>query len=141
MLCTICYDMLRGQEGRQWRGTYDLIFAHHASRVGLKKSAEMSCCICRIVYDEVETRESIRRKKALKEKGWMGLFSTLHIAWLILPRTVPRLFISAYLSEIHEERGQIVSPQNIDIPEAYRLDLKLQDSERIGTFVLQKTGL
>lgn len=53
MLCEICWRMLRGQVGRQWRGTYDLHFDHHDSIETLKTSYSMGCGICRVLYEEL----------------------------------------------------------------------------------------
>lgn len=53
MLCEICWRMLRGQVGRQWRGTYDLHFDHHNSIETLKTSYGMGCGICRVLYEEL----------------------------------------------------------------------------------------
>ncbi|KAG8161063.1 hypothetical protein KVR01_009327 [Diaporthe batatas] len=55
MLCEICWRMLRGQIGRQWRGTYDLHFDHHVSINTLKASHSMGCGICRVLYEELMT--------------------------------------------------------------------------------------
>ncbi|KAF2766267.1 HET-domain-containing protein [Teratosphaeria nubilosa] len=52
MLCGTCYGMLRGQQGRQWRGTFDLHFDHHKHARSLETSAEMGCCICRVLWEE-----------------------------------------------------------------------------------------
>ncbi|KAG6355369.1 hypothetical protein INS49_003331 [Diaporthe citri] len=53
MLCEICWRMLRGQVGRQWRGTYDLHFDHHHSIETLKASHNMGCGICRVLHEEL----------------------------------------------------------------------------------------
>lgn len=45
--------MLRGQVGRQWRGTYDLHFDHHDSIETLKASHGMGCGICQVLYEEL----------------------------------------------------------------------------------------
>lgn len=45
--------MLRGQVGRQWRGTYDLHFDHHDSIKTLKASHGMGCGICQALYEEL----------------------------------------------------------------------------------------
>lgn len=50
MICATCYCLLRGQTGRQWRGTWDLHFDHQKDRVELQRSAEMGCCICRSIW-------------------------------------------------------------------------------------------
>jgi hypothetical protein len=52
MLCATCYGMLRGHQGRQWRGTYDIHFTHHASAEDLAKSADVGCCICRVLLEQ-----------------------------------------------------------------------------------------
>jgi hypothetical protein len=57
-------------------------------------------------------------------------------------------FISAYLSEVPEleqasESRQIDEKEQYDEKKEskiYRLDFKLKDSERVGTFVLEHTG-
>jgi hypothetical protein len=48
--------MLRGQGGRQWKGTYDLHFNHHDSAGHLRKAAAMNCGICRVIYDELQAK-------------------------------------------------------------------------------------
>jgi len=44
--------MLRGQDRRQWKGTYDLHFEHHSDFDSLEKSAGMECSICRVLWEE-----------------------------------------------------------------------------------------
>lgn len=48
--------MLRGQEGRIWKGTYDLHFNHHTKGKDLRRSAEMNCGICRVLWEELEEK-------------------------------------------------------------------------------------
>lgn len=57
MICAVCYCVLRGHQGAQWRGTYDLHFDHHVDRVALEKSASMRCCICRSILSELSRIE------------------------------------------------------------------------------------
>lgn len=45
--------MLRGQIGRQWKGTYDLHFDHHDSITALKTSYDTGCSICRALFEQV----------------------------------------------------------------------------------------
>jgi hypothetical protein len=56
MLCEACFDMLRRQEGRIWKGTYDLHFNHHANAKALRRSKEMNCGICRVLFDELRSK-------------------------------------------------------------------------------------
>src|SRR3954454_6590311 len=67
MICSVCYRMLRGQYGRQWKGTYDLYFIHHTERLHLKQSADASCCICRLIWQEVQRlqEEEIKEKSTI----------------------------------------------------------------------------
>lgn len=60
--------MLRGQVGRQWRGTYDLHFDHHDSIETLETSYRMGCGICRVLYEEVETSASKQNPGKESEK-------------------------------------------------------------------------
>lgn len=55
MLCEVCFCMLRGQEGRVWKGTYDLHFSHHMSMLALRRSAEIHCGICRVLLTELQS--------------------------------------------------------------------------------------
>jgi hypothetical protein len=49
--------MLRGQDRRQWKGTYDLHFNHHNSVNELKDSAaHYNCGICRSILVELRTK-------------------------------------------------------------------------------------
>lgn len=54
MLCETCWLMLRGQDRRQWKGTYDLYFTHQSSVDTLKVSAGMGCGICRLLWEELK---------------------------------------------------------------------------------------
>jgi hypothetical protein len=66
MICSVCYSMLRGHQGAQWRGTYDLHFDHHVDPVELQKSADMSCCICRSILCEIKRLEEEFEKATVK---------------------------------------------------------------------------
>jgi hypothetical protein len=56
MLCEACWGMLRRQEGRIWKGTYDLHFNHHADTKTLRRSKEMNCGICRVLFHELQSK-------------------------------------------------------------------------------------
>jgi len=45
--------MLRGQAGRQWRGSFDLDFEHQATLGSLTQSADMACYICRRILEDM----------------------------------------------------------------------------------------
>jgi hypothetical protein len=153
MICAICYGVLRGHRGSQWRGTFDLHFDHQPNRLELKKSAGMGCRICRSILSELLLVEQKDRKGAT----WNGFYtyvSRLIWGWGELFRLQQidlrgqSRFISAYLSEVPEleqaskirqtdEKEQYDEQKESKI---YRLDFKLKDSERVGTFVLEHTG-
>jgi hypothetical protein len=139
MICAVCYGVLRGHVGSQWRGTFDLHFDHHANRKELQNSASMSCCICRSLWTQV---------LQLEQKHWSGYGKVLgeiynSFCQLIRgPLSQTKLldsndgsrFLSAYLSENYgdEDDGRLNG--------TYRLDFKLKDTERVGTFVLKQIG-
>lgn len=56
MLCEACFRMLRGQGGRIWKGTFDLHFNHHDNGKDLIDSARMHCGICRVLYEELQSK-------------------------------------------------------------------------------------
>lgn len=147
MLCNICWGMLRGQIGRQWKGSYDLHFSHHESVKGLKASHDMGCGVCRVLFDklvqkfgkspeeltqwldhdrkkEEEYRQgSVDRVADSEDSGMQTEFGQFHS--------------SALLAVVHDFEQQ----------EVFRLDFKLEwglgpSAELVGerTFVLQQTG-
>ncbi|CZR63271.1 uncharacterized protein PAC_13168 [Phialocephala subalpina] len=138
MICSVCYGMLRGHQGSQWRGTFDLHFDHQIDRRNLKESAGMSCVICRSLLTELSRLEEKNRKGVIG-KAWNDVYASLRrtAEWLRLKQLGPEergSFISAYLSEIygtsHGQNG------------LYRLDFKLgENKKRVGTFVLQRVDL
>jgi len=48
------------QNGKQWRGTYDLHFDHHKLLRDLFCSKEMNCGICRVLFEELENKHGSR---------------------------------------------------------------------------------
>jgi hypothetical protein len=135
MICTTCYCMLRGQTGRQWRGTFDIHFNHHSTLYSLERSAAMSCCICRIIWDELtEKYQGAKLAKVLQK----NLRTPSDIDRLLeLTRTQPDSerqvqFVRAFLSEVQ-------GGQDNDL---YRLDFRLvdSDSKRLATFLLEKSS-
>lgn len=151
MICAICYGVLRGHRGSQWRGTFDLHFDHQPNRLELKKSAGMGCRICRSILSELLLVEQKDRKVAT----WNGFYIYVgRLIWGELFRLQQidlrgqSRFISAHLSEVLEleqasESRQIDEKEQHDEKKEskiYRLDFKLKDSERVGTFVLEHTG-
>jgi hypothetical protein len=130
MICAVCYGMLRGHEGSQWRGTFDLQFDHQVNRLELKNSADMSCCICRSLLHELTRLE---QKGRVGDGAYSWVLRIIMGEWFRVKQIDlkrQRRFINAYLSELYgpEYRG------------VYRLDFKLRDSESVGTFVLQQIG-
>jgi hypothetical protein len=132
MICAVCYDMLRGHQGSQWRGTFDLHFDHHTNRRRLKASAGMSCCICRSLLTELRYLDEKNRKWGfgnVLNDIYSGVRRTIKSDFCRMLPEGRSSFISAYLSELYGTGH----PTGI-----YRLDFKLKDKERVGTFVLQR---
>lgn len=136
MICNVCYGVLRGHQGDQWRGTFDLQFDHQFNRLELQKSASTNCCICRSIFCELLRIEKKNPRVASRaEEGWYSYaFRLISGRYLRNSRQTlsdkSRPLISAYLSEVY----------GLKQGEVYRLDLKLRDSEGLGTFVLKETG-
>lgn len=132
MICAVCYGVLRGHQGSQWRGTFDLHFDHQINRVELQKAATMSCAICRSILQELTLVEQKDRKSCIDAWGeTLRYFISgdvfrhqMHLDKARIP------LISAYLSEVYVKNK----------PWIYRLDFKAKDYKRVGTFLLQQTG-
>lgn len=149
MLCSVCYGVLRGHQGSQWRGTFDLHFDHQVDEAGLRNSAAapVKCCICRSLLNELpavkrhDRKQQNKRVKALRrlykffDRWFWGGRAQLNTA----EETNQAAFISAYLSELPELEHITSRPGTLS-NKIYRLDFKLRDSERIGTFVLDQIG-
>ncbi|KAH8666965.1 heterokaryon incompatibility protein-domain-containing protein [Xylariales sp. PMI_506] len=125
MLCETCWLMLRGQDRRQWKGTYDLHFDHHGGIDTLAESASRGCGICRVLYDEIPQNHS---HGALTENG----------APAAPESSVP--VSTASLAVIQNAMDDLV--ERDDSEETYRLDFKLEygDIRKKKTFVLKQIG-
>lgn len=113
MICDVCNDMLHQHEGRQWRGMFDLQFDHHANEQSLKDSVNKHCGICQNIWRELLRLKPEDRSSSPGVGGEVEAQSP---------------FISAYLSQ----------PIGVGQEGVYRLDFKLRDAERVGSFVLQQ---
>lgn len=58
MLCYTCFYMLRRQDRRQWKGTFELQLDHHDSVKALRKSFKEHCGICRAIWEELSLKLS-----------------------------------------------------------------------------------
>ncbi|KAK0121913.1 hypothetical protein ONS95_010189 [Cadophora gregata] len=149
MLCAVCYGVLRGHQGSQWRGTFDLHFDHQTDELGLENSAAapVKCCICRSLSSELAFvgRKHLKRKNT-RIKTLSGVYKFFG-RWLWRENSQPNTdnekdrapFISAYLSELPELEGRMREAGTLR-NKIYRLDFKLRDSQRLGTFVLDQIG-
>lgn len=154
MLCDVCFRMLRGQDGRVWKGTYDLHFNHHSSWGSLRRSADMNCGICRVLHEELQSKHQATSRSSTTEtksapvsnpqyqhepavKGNDGGAENLPLknsrpTLRSANSREPQFSISAMLSKLHHAR----------VDELYRLDFKMRyDRTRCRrTFILQKNG-
>lgn len=142
MLCDVCFRMLRGQDGRVWKGTYDLHFKHHLDQRSLRRSADMNCGICRVLHEEwqsmleatlgasaSDTKKEIATDSATYRKSRSNSpgVRTPTAEW-----KGPQFNISAILSVLDHPR----------VKDLYRLDFKMRHdrTRRKRTFILQKNG-
>lgn len=154
MLCDVCFRMLRGQDGRVWKGTYDLHFNHHSGWDSLRRSADMNCGICRVLHEELRSKHQATSSSSTTETKSTHIQSPQHQGESDFKANdgsaetspvnssrptlrsassrEPRLSISAMLSKLHHAR----------VDELYRLDFKMRyDRTRCRrTFILQKNG-
>jgi hypothetical protein len=125
--------MLRGQTGRQWRGTFDLHFNHHSDLYSLERSARMGCCICRIIWDELtEHSQGQNLAKAIQRRLRSPRDPDPQLNSTETNSTLQQqsYFVRAFLSHIHGQRS------------LYRLDFRLVDfdSKILATFLLEQTS-
>jgi len=126
MICETCYCMLRGQVGRQWRGSYDVHF-NHSTLKNLENSKLMGCPICRIIWDEVTEKDYGEKFGRVLQKHLRAGSSDLARRG----QASEVKFVRAFLSEVMSYHG------------LYRLDFRLLDtpgSKNVATFLLEQTS-
>jgi len=133
MICDVCQGMLQGHKRKQWRGTFDLYFEHHPTRRRLTQSAKRKCCICRSLLSEllrIEEREQTVPSGLLNQvRKWvLGVLWCESIRGKQAHAADQTVFTSASLSGIYAANRLVM----------YRLDVKVEDSKNVGTFVLQR---
>ena len=143
MLRSVYFEGLSGHRDNQWRGTFDLRFEHQLDKVSLL-NAPVNCFICRSLLNELLYLD----KKDLKHQNirtnllsgphdflgrWLHGSAKLNIA----EETDRAAFISAHLSEL-PELGRMLQGACTFSNKIYRLDFKLCDVQRSGTFVLDQ---
>lgn len=125
--------MLRGQVGRQWKGTYDLHFNHHDSIKALKTSYATGCAICRLLFEEVVTnvKQDLGIDLENNEGQASGKVATDSIETILSARSTAML---AIIDEFEDD-------------DIFRLDFKLElgikgkSSNTIKrTFILKQIG-
>jgi hypothetical protein len=57
--------MLRGGTGKQWIGTYDLTFKHHATTDTLRRSREAGCSLCTALANELRQEIDLLEDQAI----------------------------------------------------------------------------
>jgi len=118
--------MLRGQDRRLWKGTYDLHFEHHDTLESLKVSAGMNCGICRVLLEELTPSESESEQDINPDYNATE-------AGRPTANTFPTSTASLRVVDGFRDRSG---------HEIYRLDFALQqkDIRRKRTFVLNQIG-
>lgn len=137
--------MLRGQEGRQWRGTFDLHFAHHHSRSSLTASADMGCCFCSGLWTEMlqlPTSETYPKSPGHFVTAFLCGISALTSA-IDQTRTAADNAVATtgdYARQLSSVNVHGSGTTLADFLSLYRLDFKLNDTSRLGSFLLRPAG-
>lgn len=145
MICSVCYRMLRGQEGRQWRGTFDLHFAHHRSKSSLILSADMGCCFCSGLWTEMlllPTADTYPKSPGHFVTAFLCGISS-HTSTLHQSHTTANHAVATTedyvrrLARVHIRDG---GASLVDFLSLYRLEFKLNETRRLGSFLLRPAG-
>lgn len=145
MICSVCYRMLRGQEGRQWRGTYDLHFAHHRSQSSLTMSADMGCCFCSGLRNELlqlstaETTPKIPGHYITAFLCGIGVHTTA-LGQLGGTASHAAAATGDYIRQLTSVHVHDSGTSLADFLSLYRLDFKLNDTRRLGSYLLRPAG-
>lgn len=145
MICSVCYRMLRGQEGRHWRGTFDLHFAHHRSKSSLIMSADMGCCFCSALWNEI-----LQLPNSDTSPKTPGHFITAflcgigaHTPTLGQPHAAANHSVATtedYVRRLASVQLHGTASSLHDFLRLFRLDFKLNDTRRLGSFLLRPVG-
>lgn len=122
MLCDKCWGMLRGHEGKVWKGTYILHFDHHQDLEMLRKSAELHCSICRKLFGEWTKQD-------------FAAFDAQPLDQPQEPRKEANTKAFSSTASLSVVRG-------VDKYDLFRLDFRLECETKVRrrTFVLKQTG-
>lgn len=123
MLCDKCWGMLRGHEGRVWKGTCKLHFDQHQDLQNLQDSAERHCGICRKLLQEW------RKEDGAVDQQQIG-------------SSEPSRETDSTTTEPFSSTASLSVVRDVDKYDLFRLDFDLKRGEKIRkrTFVLKQTG-
>lgn len=130
--------MLRGHEGRTWKGTYDLHFNHHESLEDLEHSASSVCGICRVLFEEWTKEE---RKPATGTSRQSSPDPQIDDMQESLDSTKIDTESKGH-KEPFSSTASLSVVRGLDEHDLFRLDfcLKASDRTRKKTFVLRQIG-
>lgn len=112
--------MLRGQERRQWKGTFDIHFEHQTNVLSLEDSADMNCGICRVLLEELDLDPSVLKNLRRQSEQATATVPPVSLACL---RVVTSL-----------------DGQKKDEPYRLDFDLQFEEIKKRHTFLLNHVG-
>lgn len=134
MVCTVCRDMLQSQEGRTWKGTYDLRYRLDVTVKNLElRSVEENCGICRALCEGLVehlnkvARSGSDRRDSLLAVPQADISSDTHSLAAVSERS---LEIAASLSFHQDNFG--TKGKDETAKHLYRLDVVLQELPKDG---------
>lgn len=152
MICDTCFKMLRGQDGRIWKGTYDLNFKHHTRMKNLRRSADMHCGICRVLFVELQAKSGVEyREPSVSMHFWsthssvaslQSKLQTLRTHWIfahilqfLCAINVFKLLQGLYKPSYHQAEAGRKVPKTIaaaSVTNVDELPLSITASLRVG---------
>lgn len=140
-VCDVCRDMLQTHKGYHWYGTYDLTFDHHDTWDKLKESKDKSCCICRTIFERIDSDDTLSRiAKSHNSPATGNPNSKIEVP---NPPFVPLLRAGLSLVKNRHDLGDFKgsnSAEHVNRPpeqQLYRLNFILEGYYRVGSFVLK----
>lgn len=144
MICNTCFKMLRGQDGRIWKGTYDLNFTHHTQMTDLCHSADEHCGICRVLFAELQSRLGLGAKASSSstpthsqlvshsQKAYWAVAQIVHLLNAIHIMNLLQLVYALFNAEVEPNRQ--AAEQSVAVPAASidALPLSITASLRVG---------
>ncbi|CZR52916.1 uncharacterized protein PAC_02793 [Phialocephala subalpina] len=139
-VCDVCRDMLQTHKGYHWYGTYDLTFDHHDTWEKLEESKNKSCCICRAIFERIDSDDTLSHIAKSHNSPAIGdPDSKIEVP---KSRSVPLLRAGLSLVKNPKDLEDLKGPNSAENVNGlakeplYRVNFTLQGYNRVGSFVL-----